>query len=96
MRPGFGIDGDGTTPLYRVVPGASSEPWADERVDRCPIAETRHAWIGEAMSLRGNLALGGVTLRDCVAHPSAQCLEALRVLQSETDLIRADLRAPKE
>lgn len=95
MTRGHGIDADGTTPLYRVVPAASGEAWSDERVSRCPVADVREWWVGDALTLAGSLRIDGVGLRDVVAEPSAQVLEALRIIDTERAIMEARLKRPK-
>lgn len=95
MTRGHGIDKDGTTPLYRVVPAASDEAWSDDRVSRCPVAEVREWWVGDALNLAMSLRIDGVSLRDVVPHPSAQVLEVLRLIDTERAIMEAKLKRPK-
>ena len=96
MRRGPGIGKTCDVALYTVVPASTCQPWSAERVTTCPIAETRRAWVGEACGLHSTLGIPGMTMRDLVATPSAQCVEAVTVIHSELEMVRAQLRAPKD
>ena len=83
-------------PLYRAIPAAGSQPWGGDPVTSCPVAEAREWWVAEALEIHGALQVGGLTLRDLVATPSAQCVEALRLIECERSAIKAQISAPPE
>ena len=99
MKAGHGIDldenGVPSVPMYRVIPAASDQKWADGRVYTCPIVYMRLMWVHDALRSYYLTKDGCVSLRDLVGEPSNAAIEAVSTIAVASAAVEADMRKEK-